>query len=266
MLLWYNSAMERRVYPLPVSAEIPAEAIRYSDVRSRVEIASEVTPVVNFRNANMRVLYEDLSMSSKSVGRAIGLSGSYAVKLLRRQGVVLRDSSDPIYLDRRLEATRRAFEDPTRRAVIIAKIHAADSDVKRSRAHTQRYSEDPEYRDRLRRQLPSAWEANRKNYAERKVKKDALAVEEARIKRERQIEFAQGLRNNPAFEALSPQQRRAIELIYRLDGTPKPKLRLVGEAMDGISPQRVQQLETVALIKLGVLKKYGKRSSQKIGG
>lgn len=256
--------MERRPVSIP-RAEIPQGIIRYSDVSTRVEIASEVAPEINFRNTNIKVLYEDLKMSSSSVGRSIGLSTNYTVKLLHRQGVTLRDSRDPIYLSRRIEATRRVFKDPTTRAEIIAKIHKGDSDAKRSRTAIQRYSEDPIYRARLKWELSSAWEANRKNYAERKVKKDALAVEQARLKKERQIEFAQGLRDNPAFETLSPQQRRAIELIYSVDGTPKPKLELVGEAMDGISRQRVQQLETAALVRLGILKKYRGRKSQKIG-
>jgi predicted transcriptional regulator len=118
--------MERRPASIP-RAEIPAEAIRYSDVRSRVEIASEVTPVVNFRNADMKILYEDLGMSSKSVGRAVGLSKSYVSQLMHNQRIVMRDSSDPIYLDRRIEATRRAYDDPEKKAEIVAKIHKLGS-------------------------------------------------------------------------------------------------------------------------------------------
>ncbi len=68
------------------------------------------------------------------------------------------------------------------------------------------------------------------------------------------------------FAELSPQQRRVIELRFRTDGGPVLTLEQVGEAMGGISRQAVQQYEVVALVKLGVLKKYGKRSSQKIGG
>ncbi len=258
--------MERRVYPLPVSAEIPAEAIRYSDVRSRVEIASEVTPVVNFRNANVRVLYEDLSMSSKSVGRAIGISGGYAQKLLHRQGITLRDSNDPIYAEHRITRVRDFFADTVKLAEWNARVHTPEARRKQADSLRQRYETDPEFKSRQSSRIQKAHEANRINGIERRRQKAALLNEQERIQIERELQFARRLLKKPEIKMLSPRQRQVIELRFRTDGGPAMTLEQVGEAMGGLSRQAIQQYEVAALVKLGVLKKPRNRSSNKMGG
>lgn len=252
--------MERKAYSIPLNVQIPTEAIRYSDVRSRVEIASEVTPVVNFRNSNLKVLYEDLKMSSSSVGKAIGVSEGHAFRLLHGQGVSFRNSRDPIYLDRRVSAVREVFKDPNRRAEIVAKIHKPGSDIKRGSSLRKKYETDSEYKKRQLEFARSATAAHVRASQERRMQRAFESLEQERLKREREMEFAIKLLENPALGTLSPQQRKVVELRFRTDGFPQLTLRQVGEMM-GVSYQAVQQYETQALVKLGFLKKHRGRKS-----
>lgn len=257
--------MERRPVSIP-RAEIPAEAIRYSDVRTRVEIASEVTPIVNFRNANMRVLYEDLGMSSISIGRAVGLSTSRTVQLLHRQGVVMRDVNDPIYAERRIAGIKDFYTDPVKAADWVTRVHTPEVAAKRGNALSQKYKTDSEYRTRRLGFLESAWAANRIAGEKRRAEKANQVSEQVRLEREREARFARKLLKRPEIKMLSPRQRQVIELRFRTDGGPNLSLEQVGEVLGGLSRQAIQQYEAAALIKLGVLKKPRNRSSSKIGG
>ncbi len=257
--------MERRPVSIPRSA-IPPEAIRYSDVRSRVEIASEAPPVVNFRESNLRILYVDLSMSSKSVGRAIGFSKDYASRIMQRQGIVMRSSSDPVYRERKLGGISSFYADPIKVAEKNARVHTPEARKKQGNALRQRYETDAQYRTRQVGILEKARVASRVAGEKRRVGRVDQVNERIRVEREKETQFARRLLKRPEFKMLSPRQRQVIELRFRIDGNPALTLEQVGKALGGISRQAVQQYETNALVKLGVLKRFGKRSSQKIGG
>lgn len=139
--------MERKAYPLPIKAELPLEAIRYSDVRSRVEIASETPPSVNFRNADIKVLYIDLGMSTSSVAKAIGLSKSYTGRLLREQGIDMRSAFDQSYVMRRADGVRRMYADPVKKAAAMAKRETPEIIANRSKILKDKYQSDPKYKD-----------------------------------------------------------------------------------------------------------------------
>ncbi len=255
--------MERRVYPLPVSAEIPAEAIRYSDVRSRVEIASEVTPVINFRESNLRILYIDLSMSSKSVGRAVGLSRDNASRLMQRRGIVMRSSYDPVYGERRLEGISSFYSDPVKVAEKNSKVHTPEARIKQADSLRKRHQTDPDFSSEQAIRIRKAREAFSQNAAERRSQRVASLGEHDRLQAERELQFAQSLRGIPAYRMLSPRQKQVIELRYRIDGGLSLSFEQIGEALGGLSRQAVQQYEKNALIRLGVFKNSG--SSQETG-
>lgn len=257
--------MERRPVSIP-RAEISVEAIRYSDVRSRVEIATEIPPAVNFRNANMKILYEDLKMSSTSISMAIGLSGSQTLTLLHRQGVSMRSLNDPTNVERRMEGIKRFYADPVKVAEKNARVHAPEADLKRGETLSTRHKTDPEYRERQLGYVRFAQEAHRRIGAERRAQRAEKFNEHERLQRERYLQFAQSLRAIPAYRMLSPRQKEVIQLRFRTDGGPNLSLEQVGEVLGGLSRQAVQQYEAAALIKLGVLKKPEKRSSQITGG
>ncbi len=257
--------MERRLVSIP-RAEIPAEAIRYSDVRSRVEIASETPPIVNFRNANMKVLYEDLGMSSKGVGRAVGFSRDHARQVMIRQGIVMRSSSDPVYTDRRIAGIKDFYTDPVRVAEKNARVHTPEARRKQADSLRQRYETDTQFKTRQIGVLEKAWAASRVAGEKRRADRVDQVNEQIRIEREKEARFARRLLRRPEFNTLSPRQRQVIELRFRTDGGPALTLEQVAQALGGISRQAVQQYETNALVKLGVLKRFRKRSSQEIGG
>lgn len=258
--------MERKAYPLPVKAELPAQAVRYSDVITRVEIASEVTPTVNFRNADIKALYEDLGMSSKSVGRAVGLSSKSVSRLINTQGIVIRDFNDPIYTERRIASIRRFHLDPVKVAEKNAKVHTPEARIKQANSLRKRYETDPDFSSKQKIRIRKAIEASSRKAAERRSQRAAFLSEQFRLRREEEVQFARRLISRPEFKLLSPRQRQVIELRFREDGGPALTLEQVGEVMGGISRQAVQQYETHALVKLGILKRYKGRKSQKIGG
>ncbi len=266
MLFWYNSAMERKAYPLPLSAQIPAEAIRYSDVRSRVEIASEAPPVVNFRESNLKVLYVDLGMGAKSVARAIGLSKSRTYKLLHSNNIPVRESLlDPVGYERRVNGIKAIYSDPERRSQLAARVHTREAGAKRGAIVISRYRDDEQFRTRQLGFLEKAWAARSESAKRRVIERADKITEQLRLQKEADAQYAQRLHDNPAYLTLSPQQKRVIDLLYRTDGGPILTPVQVAEAMR-VSRQAVHIYETNALVKLGILKKFGKRSSQKIGG
>ncbi len=257
--------MERKAYPLPVKAELPVKAVRYSDVRSRVEIASEITPIVNFRNADIKVLYEDLGMSTSSVAKAVGLSKSYTGRLLRERGTEMRSAFDQSYVMRRADGVRRMYADPVKKAAAMAKRETPEIIAKRSKILQDKYRADSKYKDLVLEMGRRGRVAKRKADEVRRMQRVDQINEQMRLKREEESQYAQTLRDNPAFDALSPRQRQVIELRFRTDGGLALTLEQVGEVMGGITRQAVQQYETAALVKLGILRKYSRRSSRQKG-
>jgi len=191
-------------------------------------------------------------MKAISVSKAIGRSRTYTYRLLQKNNIPTRESQESPYYEERINGIRKVYSDPVRKAEVLAKIHTPEALSKRSAIISQRYAEDNLFRDRVNENLKKAREASKEAGKKRWIERENAVNEQIRLQAERELQFAQGLREIPAYRMLSPRQRQVIELRYRTDGGDQLTSEEICNIMGGISRQAIHQYEKMALIKLGI--------------